>query len=134
MENTFYCRKSKINKQGLSPIYAKITLNGIKKDRSTGIRCIAENWDSGYKTVKNDLDATKQILDFEIALRKRYKVVKSNLNGVTYTDLDAPKEKTIVEAGRAWVEVQEQDRSSILKFACFESTSSGSVGLIVEGD
>ena len=56
----FYLRKYKVGNDGKSPLYARVTIDGLKDEISTGCRITSKNWDNGTKTViSRDIDAKK---------------------------------------------------------------------------
>jgi len=59
IKSTFYLRKSKINNQGLVPIYQKIIIADKPFDTSSGIFVLVENWSNETNRIKGNSIETK---------------------------------------------------------------------------
>jgi integrase len=63
----FYIRREKINDQGTVPVYARLLIDGVSRERSVkGVRCLPGNWDADTKRIKSaepDAEALNKKLD-----------------------------------------------------------------------
>lgn len=77
----FYLRKYKAGNDGKSPLYARVTIDGIKDEISTGCRITSKNWDNGTKTViSRDTDAkkiNKKIAQLKVDLERHFDLMQA---------------------------------------------------------
>ncbi|MBC7830079.1 MAG: hypothetical protein H7122_20205 [Chitinophagaceae bacterium] len=57
----FYLKRNKINRDGKSPLYARVTIDGLKEEISTGCKVCGKNWDNDAKTVLSSDPEFKKI-------------------------------------------------------------------------
>ena len=56
----FYLKRRKATKDGLIPIYVRLTIDGLQAEISLGCKVLAEQWDDTNKLLSSDL-ATNHI-------------------------------------------------------------------------
>lgn len=81
INHTFFINRSKVNKKGKCPIWAKFTLDGESFKISTGLKLTEDEWNSvknldNHRRLSGDLSAYQNTL---IGLRQRYNTIQGNL-------------------------------------------------------
>ena len=74
----FYLQKAKINKKGFCPIYARITINKLRHQFSTGLTIKPKDW-SNYRSIKNK-HLNKEIESIEIEIKQIASSLRINNN------------------------------------------------------
>lgn len=60
LSNLFYLKRKKEGRDGKSPIYARVTIDGVQDEISTGEKIMGTNWNIETKTVDSkDPDSRK---------------------------------------------------------------------------
>lgn len=57
----FYLKRKKKNKDGKCPIYARVTIDGLQDEMSTGCKVGGKDWNNETKTVAKNLNHCCQI-------------------------------------------------------------------------
>ena len=82
----FYLKKQKMDSEGQIPIYCRLTIDGLSKDVSTGIKIKNDQWDGRFKRVNS--------------LNKSHKV-HNKRPGQLCTDLERHFDLVVAKAGVA---------------------------------
>lgn len=87
----FWLKKSKMNKQGLVPIWARITLDGRRSEFSTQKQIYPKFWDTANNKVLDKFNGSRYVNDYLILLRadllKHYNILLSTKDIVTPEDV-----------------------------------------------
>ena len=67
----FFVSPAKMNKKGLAPINATITLNGVRASFSTGKFIFPEDWDNAKQRVKGTSDTAKSINETLLQIKNK---------------------------------------------------------------
>ncbi|MES2388266.1 MAG: Arm DNA-binding domain-containing protein [Bacteroidota bacterium] len=69
---SFWLRKNKSTKDGLNPIYCRVTIEGQRKDFSTGFCVREEDWNINAHRVRGGSTINQGLLNIEAQLREAY--------------------------------------------------------------
>ncbi|GIZ07891.1 site-specific integrase [Flavobacterium sp. UMI-01] len=87
----FVQAKNRTNKKNQSPLYCRITLNGIRKQFATGIQIEASNWDNKSQIILNLHKSAKlyntQLDNIKSKLNKLYTILSMEESSFTIDDL-----------------------------------------------
>ncbi len=87
----FWLNRTKVNSKGLAPIWARITIDGMRAECSTGKHIMPEHWRTGLGLPnKNSPDATeitKRIFEIKFSLKKHFKSLAKSRDFVTAYDV-----------------------------------------------
>jgi integrase len=78
----FYVRKSKAAEDGKAPLYARLTIDGLKAEMAVqGVRLLPEHWDPDNKVVTDDAkskDFNKRISKMATDLERHFDLIQAN--------------------------------------------------------
>ncbi|MFN8335450.1 MAG: tyrosine-type recombinase/integrase [Cyclobacteriaceae bacterium] len=87
----FWLKKSKMNKQGLVPIWARITVDGHRAEFSTQKQVLPEHWDPEESIVKKECKDAKTLNEFltlsKVEITRHYNILLSTKEVVTADDV-----------------------------------------------
>ena len=77
----FYLRKSKTSSDGKSPVYARVTIDGLKDEVSTGCKVHSKSWDNEAKTVsstdRNCKTINKKIAQLKVDMERHFDLMQA---------------------------------------------------------
>ncbi|HVU97783.1 MAG TPA: tyrosine-type recombinase/integrase [Puia sp.] len=78
----FYIRNNKINADGTVPVYARLLIDGVPRERSVkGVRCLPDHWDADAKRLKPEAPEAaalnKKLNQFEIDVLRHADIVQA---------------------------------------------------------
>lgn len=77
----FYLKRNKQDREGKSPLYARITVDGLKEETSTGCKVSGKNWDNETKSVlSRDPEAKKinnKIAQLKVDLERHFDLMRA---------------------------------------------------------
>lgn len=83
----FWLKKTKMTKEGLIPIWVRITIKGIREEFSSGKKLLLEDWDEdGVKAKSSCVDAkaiNSYIRKTQVELEKHFERLRSSAAEVT---------------------------------------------------
>jgi len=115
----FYLNKSKTNQKGVTPIYSRITMNGVRKQFSTGLTINPKDWNSkkqlaeskimDYSVLNGQLSNIKQkINNYYFKLQLENESVKIDELIDAYFQKPAKKEDSVLSYFQKWLNKQEK--------------------------
>lgn len=97
MNYHLFLSSKRANADGQAPVYAKISINGKKYERSSGVFVCIEKWNKVYKRVKpsatNSESINKKLTEFESNLNAL------KLNNATINDVDSVLKEKVTAKG-----------------------------------
>ncbi len=67
----FWLYKSRVNKQGLAPLYLRLTYRNQRKNIATGLSAPLSKWDAKKGQLKGVVDSAKQVNDYMLQTKSR---------------------------------------------------------------
>ena len=112
----FYVRKSKMTKNGLLPIYIRITVNGQRIDHTVQRYVVASQWSPGRGRMKSNSNEARQLnLYLDTLMAKVLKLEREMVQDGTAINVESFREKWlgIVERPRMLLEIFQEHNDKL---------------------